>query len=261
MAKVDVSILCEFECPVCAEYMHPPIRQCVVGHSICERCYDQIENCPTCRSAKGNCRSYALESLHSKLRFPCRNKSLGCKIELGGSLIQKHEEICEHGPLACPLRVINNCPWRGYLHETFHHCLEEHSHNTFDAPVQELACKDLIRESGASSKSLYHIMIKAYEELFKVVLNIDFGTGIMKWGVVHMKSRNAKQAAKYGFAVEFKNSFYHKIVLKAPCLHLVPNEDLYSFKRCIVTHCDMLRGYCKGSDLYYLIRINKFSSR
>lgn len=35
-------IAAELECPVCKDYMTPPIHLCVTGHSFCEMCYQEL---------------------------------------------------------------------------------------------------------------------------------------------------------------------------------------------------------------------------
>lgn len=60
---IDDKILHFFECPVCKNFMKPPIYQCNSGHSICNLCRPRLEKCPTCRSMFGNTRNYSLEGL------------------------------------------------------------------------------------------------------------------------------------------------------------------------------------------------------
>ena len=42
-------ILSLLECPVCYDYITPPIKQCIKGHLVCSSCYQKLTNCPTCR--------------------------------------------------------------------------------------------------------------------------------------------------------------------------------------------------------------------
>lgn len=43
-----------FECPVCFEYVLPPIYQCESGHLVCTECRPKLGNCPTCRGGLGS---------------------------------------------------------------------------------------------------------------------------------------------------------------------------------------------------------------
>ena len=42
-----------FECPVCYDYVLPPILQCQSGHLVCSSCRSKLTCCPTCRGALG----------------------------------------------------------------------------------------------------------------------------------------------------------------------------------------------------------------
>lgn len=43
-----------FECPVCFDYVLPPIIQCQSGHLVCSNCRPKLSCCPTCRGPLGN---------------------------------------------------------------------------------------------------------------------------------------------------------------------------------------------------------------
>ena len=42
-----------FECPVCFDYVLPPIFQCQAGHLVCSICCPKLTCCPTCRGPLG----------------------------------------------------------------------------------------------------------------------------------------------------------------------------------------------------------------
>jgi E3 ubiquitin-protein ligase SIAH1 len=51
------------ECPVCMEYMGPPIHQCRRGHLVCSACKPKLPSCPTCRSRFTESRNLAMEKV------------------------------------------------------------------------------------------------------------------------------------------------------------------------------------------------------
>jgi hypothetical protein len=51
------------ECPVCMEYMGPPIHQCRRGHLVCSACKPKLPSCPTCRSHFTESRNLAMEKV------------------------------------------------------------------------------------------------------------------------------------------------------------------------------------------------------
>ena len=70
-ADLSMGLLGELECPVCMEYMLPPITFCLNGHNICNNCKPMLTNCPTCRQPFVNIRNVALEKLARQMKYPC----------------------------------------------------------------------------------------------------------------------------------------------------------------------------------------------
>lgn len=256
MDNLSVAILKELECPVCIDYMHPPIRQCILGHTFCDKCYERVNKCPTCRNPKGTARSYALENLHQKLSFPCRNQVVGCNVTTNGKLIKKHEEICPYAPLDCPLKVIDNCEWRGHLTDVIRHCKDKHPSNVYITSMQKLTCTDFLKRDVQIR--CYYILFKAYEEIFKVALQINYQTNIMKWCVYHLASYTDESATNYSYEIEIddRNSLIErKISFKSPCQPIKPIEDTFSNQHCLITHYDMIKNFCVDDDLIYTVKI------
>ncbi|KAG7224691.1 hypothetical protein INR49_011488 [Caranx melampygus] len=64
-----------FECPVCFDYVLPPILQCQAGHLVCNQCRQKLSCCPTCRGPlTPSIRNLAMEKVASTLPFPCKKK-------------------------------------------------------------------------------------------------------------------------------------------------------------------------------------------
>lgn len=63
----DKGLLQELECPVCMEYMKPPIMMCEYGHNICPNCKPKLTKCPTCTKPFLQIRNLALESLSTQV--------------------------------------------------------------------------------------------------------------------------------------------------------------------------------------------------
>ena len=61
-----------FECPVCHEYMRPPIPQCKKGHVLCEKCRPKVKGvCPLCKQLVGNQTNLMMEKICPLVKFPC----------------------------------------------------------------------------------------------------------------------------------------------------------------------------------------------
>ncbi|XP_057670190.1 E3 ubiquitin-protein ligase sina-like [Diorhabda carinulata] len=105
---MDEKILHFFECPVCKNFMKPPIYQCHSGHSLCNLCRPRLEKCPTCRSTFGNTRNYSLEGLTVGVMYPCIYHDSGCAEIGSASDILKHESECSFKPYSCPFPSCNS---------------------------------------------------------------------------------------------------------------------------------------------------------
>ena len=57
------ALLKELKCPVCMEYMVPPIKLCMNGHNICSKRRERVQCCPTCRDKFSEIRNVALENI------------------------------------------------------------------------------------------------------------------------------------------------------------------------------------------------------
>jgi len=96
-------LLNELECPVCMEYMMPPIVFCVNGHNICPSCKPKLAQCPTCRQRFVNIRNVALEKMARQIEYPCVYWRSGCAQKFTLDLKNKHESVCSYNQYCCPL--------------------------------------------------------------------------------------------------------------------------------------------------------------
>lgn len=72
------------ECPVCKEYMSPPIYQCATGHTVCNPCKTKLGKCSTCEDPIEKTRNYTLEELSKKVELPTGgDEKKGVKNDLG----------------------------------------------------------------------------------------------------------------------------------------------------------------------------------
>lgn len=107
-----------FECPVCFDYVLPPILQCQSGHLVCSNCRSKLTCCPTCRGSLGNIRNLAMEKVASNVKFPCKHSSYGCNVSLIYTDKTEHEENgCEYRPYLCPCPGAS-CKWQVTVKET-----------------------------------------------------------------------------------------------------------------------------------------------
>lgn len=73
LAGQSTELTALFECPVCFDYVLPPILQCQAGHLVCNQCRQKLSCCPTCRGPlTPSIRNLAMEKVASTLPFPCK---------------------------------------------------------------------------------------------------------------------------------------------------------------------------------------------
>ncbi|KAF5295248.1 hypothetical protein FQR65_LT19914 [Abscondita terminalis] len=103
------TLLNEIECPVCNEYMTPPIFICPMGHSICSSCRPKIRICPSCRSEIQDTRNFTLEKLTTVFEYPCKHQEFGCNLRLNHKEIELHQQHCSYGFKECPWKLFGWC--------------------------------------------------------------------------------------------------------------------------------------------------------
>lgn len=122
-SQADLAVL--FECPVCFDYVLPPIYQCDSGHLICTSCRPKLTCCPSCRGNLGSVRNLAMEKVAETVKFPCKYASSGCILRMLHNEKRCHEEVCEYRPYSCPCPG-TSCKWQGMLDSVLDHLLTVH---------------------------------------------------------------------------------------------------------------------------------------
>merc|ERR1712128_74365 len=114
-----------FECPVCFDYVLPPIMQCNSGHLVCQNCQPKLTHCPTCRGQAPTIRNLAMEKVAATVYFPCKYHTSGCHQSFLHDKKAAHEETCEFRPYHCPCPGAS-CKWQGNLDGVMDHLLNVH---------------------------------------------------------------------------------------------------------------------------------------
>ncbi|XP_037078590.1 probable E3 ubiquitin-protein ligase sinah [Pollicipes pollicipes] len=91
-----------FECPVCHEYMRPPIHQCKKGHVICQKCRPKVKGiCPLCKQLVANQTNLMMEKISTLIKFPCVYAPKGCDELVPLREKSHHETTCARRPVHC----------------------------------------------------------------------------------------------------------------------------------------------------------------
>ena len=121
------ALLKELECPVCMQYMVPPIKLCTNGHNICSNCRKSVQRCPVCRSKFSKIRNVVLENIVKSQKYPCANRQNGCLEFFSIEHIAKHHAGCVYGKIKCPLHLLKTCSWNGLKNDLKGHAKAAHS--------------------------------------------------------------------------------------------------------------------------------------
>jgi E3 ubiquitin-protein ligase SIAH1 len=132
---LDETLLKDLECPVCMEYMVPPIKLCSNGHNICSKCRESVTCCPTCRGEFLKTRNVVLENIVRTQKYPCANRQGGCFELFSIEHIAKHHAGCGYGKIKCPYNLIKMCSWNGLKSDLKEHAKAAHAAHIFAEPT------------------------------------------------------------------------------------------------------------------------------
>ncbi|XP_018333256.1 E3 ubiquitin-protein ligase siah2-like [Agrilus planipennis] len=247
MDRLYANLLSELECPGCSNYMPPPIRQCKTGHSICEKCTNQLFKCPICQQNFTKARSINLESLAIKMQYPCTNSSYGCQERLTFIERNSHMKVCSYKKYSCPLK---GCFFTGSKSEIKSHW------DSKKLKTKTYGIKKVGR-SKLKANSYFVRLVEAYNEnfWFKKMTKQEK----ICWALQYIGDSN--KALDYYFEIEvFKPDFPKKrIIYSDYCQPIeINNDDLFSKNNCLSATFDSLDNYI-GNDklLTYCFRVFK----
>lgn len=163
--QYNETIIKALECPVCFNPMVPPIYQCVAGHSICDSCKAQVNDCPTCHADIQNTRNYLLEEMTNHFKYPCKYREYDCLFVSTANEIKLHETECKFGPQNCPFNEFDECNWKGKLE-----LLLSHVRVTHDDVILDMENFTIYIETY-SIEDIF--IINRFKEIFKLLIKLD----------------------------------------------------------------------------------------
>ena len=121
-------VLEELKCPLCVEFMTPPIPVCHNGRSIHNTCRQKVNQCPTCKAGFLESRCWILENIIQKIKYCCQYYEEGCEFVSTAQFIKSHEANCPDRPFNCPFSVVvtKRFCWSGHISDMWDHILCKH---------------------------------------------------------------------------------------------------------------------------------------
>ena len=235
--SVEQSLLSQLECPVCVEYMKPPIMLCANGHNICNTCKQKLSHCPTCRQQFLNTRNVALEALATEVKYPCTYRDYGCREIYKLDLIGGHQQKCQYIPQPCPVNKldIGTCTWTGISSSMMSHVKQAHnnvfmdnyghgthiSRSPFAIGYASYGNCSPCQISGVTPATKHCKLLFAYGDVF--YSHSEIKNGIFYYVLQYIGP--AAEAAKYRYKLQFYNE-EHKESLAVTLLARSWDEDL-----------------------------------
>lgn len=239
------SLLKNLECPVCIEYMTPPIQLCNNGHNICGNCRPNLDKCPTCRQNILQARNYALEDLCYNLNYPCKFHDTGCNETFSGKNIKEHQAVCHHGTHTCPLDIIPDlhCEWKGKYKELVTHLESVH---------EDRVCSDtkfLSPETNSTS-----LILLLYDEIFLYYKCCRDG----KCYCVVLLFGTSAEACNYKYKTKLHA---HNKIEKMSQVHLVRSiaeefDAIFRSGHCVRLDEEVVENYVEDGVLQLQVEIN-----
>lgn len=209
-------VLPYFECPVCSNYMKPPIFQCLAGHSICNACKPKLKHCPTCRGCFGDVRNYSFEALSNDMHFPCSHHNEGCSTVLPVKDITRHEVECYLQPYSCPF---TECGWHGIYSAIIGHLQDQHKDRiTFSNYKAKL--------SRFSVNSQYCLI--AHGQIFRISRQYDATCRHIHWSIQLIGPKDHAKRYKYEIGLFDSETSHRKYLRSDICQSLSSDDGIFA---------------------------------
>ncbi|KAK4881486.1 hypothetical protein RN001_004805 [Aquatica leii] len=219
---VDSDMLMELECPVCNEYMVPPIYQCVTGHSICEICKTQVSNCPSCRENILETRNFSLENLTRFIKYHCKYRDFDCTYVSSSSEIKNHESSCKYGPYDCPFDKFNNCKWKGKLVDVMNHVQAAHEDNVLDNDF--ITWPFETEYSDENDENFY--VINAHGGVFRLIFKYE--GKVFYWSLQYVGPNDEVENYMYELDICDNSQSNQRMYMRKKCSRLLSYEETFN---------------------------------
>lgn len=255
-SHVNDSIISLFECPVCFEYLVPPIYQCRNSHHVCSSCKSKLNRCPSCTEAFLDSRSVFAEQIAEHLLYPCKNLEAGCIEKFSQKDISKHHAACPHRLYDCKLGK-PNCVWKGRNYEIHAHMTS--CHNEFAWMEEE---SNILYEFNIFEGIEDLQLVSACHEIFWYNFKCDAQKKKMFLAVQLIGLKELARNFTYEFSLTADGDCEKSIILKNRVNSDVEEiNTIYENEACIALDFDMLKKYVRGENLSFVLRIGEVASK
>lgn len=247
--SIEEDILNDLECPVCLEFMVPPIYQCETGHSVCSTCKSKINECPSCKRCYRDTRNFHLEKITNRIKYYCKYRDYDCTFVASAQDIKQHEMECKFGPYSCPLHDHTACGWKGRLTDIMEHVRHSHEDNMLELEVVTVPYE----EADFNSSDEDCFVMQASGEIFRLLYKYE--NNLFRWAVELVGP--AAEAENFMFILDIidNTNQHQRLFLKRHCAPLGSNCDPFrNDVHCVKIPLDLINCMI-SNDLTYRIQI------
>jgi hypothetical protein len=237
--SVNNSIISLLECPVCYDYLIPPIRQCKNAHNICSQCKKKITKCPICKEVFLNSRSVLVEQIVEKLLYPCVNSGDGCHEKRSVHDILKHQGECPHRMYECLPGKTDSCNWMGRNVDILDHTINIHASKCWMHDVNNVLYDFNIFEEFEDVQ-----LLSAHDEIFWYNFSCDNVKQKIFLAVQYIGSKERACMFLYEFQLYTDDDEERSIIItNRTHPDTEKASDIYDTGCCIILDFAMLRQY------------------
>jgi E3 ubiquitin-protein ligase SIAH1 len=230
---LNKDLMKELECPVCLEYMKPPISMCGNGHSICSDCKSKLNNCPVCRKSFLKVRNFALESLSTVL--------------ITADFTSKNLEPSNKS-YKCPFTSISeeDCSWIGSLTDMKSHMKTSHNDGN---DMHECGRRFNVVLTNLSPERHYRKVVCIADELFYVVWKLTDGSFFCAVLCVGSKKKSSKFVYKFSLTTENgKKEISMRFQTRSVVLEM---QQIFTPGECVVLHYDTVLKFLNSDKCLF----------
>ena len=233
----------ELECPVCMEFMMPPIMMCHNGHNICSNCRFKLKKCPTCKKSFLKVRNIALEKFVQKMESRCCYANYGCKLSFPPGIIEQHQNRCMFRVYNCPLsnaeRIL--CSWNDSYMKLKGHIESAHRDRL-------TVCQDerkVIMKKFIPTRK-YSRVILACGEIFYQQFEII--NGMFYFVIQHVGPETCAAKFRYTFALSLNKNIEAVFFAFIARSYKVGITDIHQSGQCVKLDYNTVKNFMEGND-------------
>jgi E3 ubiquitin-protein ligase SIAH1 len=242
-------LLSDLECPVCMQYMGPPIKLCTNGHTICSSCRESVQLCPVCRAAFSEIRCVTLENIVRRLKYPCANRQNGGLEFFSIEHIADHHAVCVYRKIECPFQITESCSWNGLKNDLKEHAKTKHPKFFFDGSNIH------IKQSQFKNLSTSVLIVSCFGELFTYCRKIKDDINYAAVRLIGASSKTSKYKCEFTLRAangieQISNTFFVRSYSENW-------ETIFDSGKCLCLNANTIKNFAEKNVLKMTVNLSR----